>query len=67
MTYFIHPVSQSDVMNIERRLMQTIDMLLAKKKRIALDRRRNKTTNTKQGLWGMIKTVTNKPAGSESI
>lgn len=67
MTYFIRSVSQSDVINVERKLMHTMDMILSKKKRIALDRRRNKAVNTqRQGLWGMISAVTQRPPGAES-
>ncbi|XP_040162086.1 Golgi pH regulator [Anopheles arabiensis] len=66
MSYFIRPVSQSDVVNLERRLLQTMDMILVKKKRIALDRRRNKP-NQKQSIWGMISSVTQRPAGAENI
>lgn len=67
MTYFIRSVSQTDVINVERKLMHTMDMILSKKKRIALDRRRNKATNnTKQTLWGMISSVTQRPPGAES-
>lgn len=67
MTYFIRPVSQTDIANTERKLMHTLDMVLVKKKRIALEKRRNKANNTsKQGLWGMISSVTNRPPGSES-
>lgn len=46
--------------------MLTMDMILTKKKRIAVDKRRNKPTNTSSGLWGMISSVTHRPAGSES-
>lgn len=60
------PVSQSDVMTLERRLMLTIDMILAKKKRMAIDRRQNKPVNAKTGIWGMISSVTQRPAGAES-
>ena len=67
MTYFIHPVSQSDVINIERRLLQTIDMLIVKKKRIALDKRRNKPATGKQSLWNMISSNISKSPGSENI
>lgn len=68
MTYFIHPVTQNDVLNTERRLLQTTDMILAKKKRIALERRnRLKQPNTtKNSLWGLITSVTNKSMSSES-
>lgn len=67
MAYFIRSVSQSDVINVERKLMHTMDMILSKKKRMALDRRRNKTANnTRQGIWGMISSVTQRPPGAES-
>lgn len=67
MTYFIRCVSQSDVINVERKLMHTMDMILSKKKRMALDRRRNKTANNqRQGIWGMISSVTQRPPGAES-
>ncbi|CAO1427191.1 unnamed protein product [Diamesa hyperborea] len=67
MSYFIHPVTQNDVINTERRLMQTMDMILVKKKRIALERRRIKPNTTKQTIWGLISSVANKPPGSENI
>lgn len=66
MTYFIRPVSQADVLTVERRLLMTMDMILAKKKRIALDRRQNKTHSVKQGIWGMISSVTQRATGAES-
>lgn len=46
--------------------MLTMDMILTKKKRIAVDKRRNKPMNTSSGLWGMISSVTQRPPGSES-
>lgn len=66
MTYFIRPVSQADVLTLERRLMLTMDMILAKKKRIAIYRKENKTTNPKSGIWGMISSVAQRSTGSES-
>lgn len=68
MTYFIHPVTQNDVINNERKLMQTMDMIVAKKKRIAVERRnRLKQPNTtKNSIWGLITSVTNKSINSES-
>lgn len=66
MTYFIRPVSQNDILTLERRLMLTMDMILTKKKRIAIYRKENKTSNIKQGLWGMISSVTQRTSGSES-
>lgn len=66
MTYFIRPVSQADVLTLERRLMLTMDMILAKKKRIAIYRKENKTNNPKSGIWGMISSVAQRSTGSES-
>lgn len=66
MTYFIRPVSQTDVMTLERKLLLTMDMILAKKKRIAIDRKQNKTQHTKQGLWGMISSVAQLSSNAES-
>ena len=34
MTYFMRPVSDNKVQAVERRIMQTMDMLLAKRKRL---------------------------------
>lgn len=51
-------VSLADVTNIEKRLMQTMDMIIMKKKRIAISRRQKMSNNDynrrKQGIWGMI-------------
>lgn len=66
MTYFIRPVSQADVMTLERRLLLTIDMVLAKKKRIAIDKKQNKTVQTRQGIWGMLSSVAQLSSGTES-
>lgn len=67
MTYFIRPVSQSDIITLERRLMFTMDMISTKKKRIAIYRKENKSNTTKQGIWGMISSVTQRSSGSESM
>lgn len=53
-------------MTLERRLTLTIDMILAKKKRIAVDRKYHKPVSSKAGIWGMISSVTQRPAGAES-
>lgn len=66
MTYFICPVSQTDVLTLERKLLLTMDMILTKKKRVAIDRKQNKTQHTKQGLWGMISSVAQLASNSES-
>lgn len=59
MNYFIHPVTQSDVLLTEKKLMQTIDMILAKKKRIAMEKknRQKQQNTTKSSFWGLISSV----------
>lgn len=56
MAYFMRPVSYADVQAIERRLLQTIDMIIAKKKRIALARKGQvgDQTEGRSRLWGML-------------
>ncbi|XP_014287476.1 Golgi pH regulator isoform X1 [Halyomorpha halys] len=58
MAYFMRNVTPTDVLNIEKRLMQTMDMILAKKKRIALSKRGSKagfTLGATQGIWNMLR------------
>jgi hypothetical protein len=42
MTFFMRHVSASDIQSLEKRLAQTMDMILSKKKRIALARRESR-------------------------
>uniref|UniRef100_A0A9J7XUD8 Golgi pH regulator n=1 Tax=Cyprinus carpio carpio TaxID=630221 RepID=A0A9J7XUD8_CYPCA len=71
MSYFLRNVTDSDILALERRLLQTMDMIVSKKKRIAMTRRqmyqRGEEQNKQTGFWGMIKSVTSSPSGSESI
>ncbi|XP_043279150.1 Golgi pH regulator [Venturia canescens] len=55
MACFMRPVSYSDVQSVERRLLQTMDMIVAKKKRIALAKKGEvlTPTETRSRLWGM--------------
>ncbi|CAH0393693.1 unnamed protein product [Bemisia tabaci] len=69
MAYFIRNVKPSDIHSIEKRLMQTMDMIIVKKKRIALAKRGNALSNGSQnrnqhGLWGILRTVTSSVKGS---
>lgn len=66
MKVFIRPVLQADILNTERKLMQTMDMILVKKKRIALDRRKNKSNVSRPGIWGMLSSVANRPPGEST-
>uniref|UniRef100_A0A069DUJ1 Putative g-protein coupled receptor n=1 Tax=Panstrongylus megistus TaxID=65343 RepID=A0A069DUJ1_9HEMI len=60
MAYFMRQVTPADVMTIEKRLMQTMDMILAKKKRIALSKRGSKagfSLGSPHNLWGILRTA----------
>ncbi|KAM7380378.1 hypothetical protein PAMP_003680 [Pampus punctatissimus] len=69
MSYFLRNVTESDILALERRLLQTMDMIVSKKKRIAMTRRqmyqRGEDQNKQTGFWGMIKSVTSTQTGSE--
>ncbi|XP_074958712.1 Golgi pH regulator isoform X1 [Phalacrocorax aristotelis] len=71
MSYFLRNVTDADILALERRLLQTMDMIVSKKKRIAVAHRtmfqRGEVHNKPSGFWGMIKSVTTSVAGSESI
>ncbi|KAJ8922298.1 hypothetical protein NQ315_004240 [Exocentrus adspersus] len=61
MAYFMRDVSEADVLNIEKRLIQTMDMILIRKKRIAIAKRQsldkvNDSVN-KRSIWGMLSSV----------
>lgn len=58
---FIRHVTDAEIQGVEKRLMQTLDMIMNKKRRIALAKRENlrsASQNMGGGLWGMLKTVT---------
>lgn len=64
MQTFPRPVTHADIQIVERKLMQTMDMIVVKKKRIALmerDSRSQKNRNSKDtstsGVWSMLKSV----------
>ncbi|XP_043803450.1 Golgi pH regulator isoform X3 [Apis laboriosa] len=56
MAYFMRPVTYADVQAIEKRLLQTMDMIVAKKKRIALAKKGEVVgqTEARSRLWGMF-------------
>ncbi|KAM3172805.1 Golgi pH regulator [Hymenolepis weldensis] len=64
MSLFIHPVSQVDIDASEKRLMQTINMILAKKRRLCLAELEKRNSNNDGGFWGVIHAVGNKFGGS---
>ncbi|XP_064650779.1 Golgi pH regulator-like [Lineus longissimus] len=67
MHYFVRTVHDSDVQVLERRLMQTMDMIIMKKKRLALAKRellaKSSLNKDRGGLWGMIKSVATSGTG----
>lgn len=69
MAYFMRPVSYADVQFIEKRLLQTMDMIIAKKKRIALAKKGEAVgqTETRSRLWGMLGPLGGTKGNQESI
>ncbi|VDK34652.1 unnamed protein product [Taenia asiatica] len=64
MSLFIHPVSRVDIDAGEKRLMQTLNMLLAKKRRLSLVELEKKSSFNDNGFWGVIHAVGNRLGGS---
>ncbi|KAF2904301.1 hypothetical protein ILUMI_01866 [Ignelater luminosus] len=64
MAYFIREVSPADVTSIEKRLMQTMDMIVMKKKRVAIAKKQTSAKMARDGsrerfgIWGMLTSVT---------
>lgn len=69
MSYFVKNVSEQDVQIIEKRLIQTNDMILFKKKRIVLSERdlmnKMNTMTQQTGIWSRFKTAVMQPSLSE--
>ncbi|XP_016779110.1 Golgi pH regulator A isoform X2 [Pan troglodytes] len=68
---FCRNVTDTDILALERRLLQTMDMIISKKKRMAMARRtmfqKGEVHNKPSGFWGMIKSVTTSASGSENL
>ncbi|KAL1457488.1 hypothetical protein WDU94_007714, partial [Cyamophila willieti] len=72
MFYFIRPVSSADVYSIQKRLMQTLEMIVSKKKRIAVAKKVNSNSGGQsqaytQALWGMLRNVATYSRSSENV
>ncbi|NXS11969.1 GPHR regulator, partial [Neodrepanis coruscans] len=65
MSYFLRNVTDADILALERRLLQTMDMIVSKKKRTMFQR--GEVQNKPTGFWGMIKSVTTSVPGSENL
>ncbi|XP_077984997.1 Golgi pH regulator-like [Glandiceps talaboti] len=71
MSYFMRHVSDGDIQAHERKFMQIMDMIITKKKRIAIAERESlqraaSGTPKHSGIWGMLKNVTGS-SGKENI
>ncbi|KAB0792185.1 hypothetical protein PPYR_14144 [Photinus pyralis] len=64
MAYFMRDVSPADVTSIEKRLMQTMEMIVMKKKRLAVARKQTMERMSREGgkersgIWGILTSVT---------
>ncbi|XP_041373154.1 Golgi pH regulator-like [Gigantopelta aegis] len=70
MHYFVRHVTEADIQSIEKRLLQSLDMIIMKKKRIAVAKRESLRqaciSNSSGGLWGMFKNVTSAAGTTEN-
>ncbi|XP_054717798.1 Golgi pH regulator-like [Uloborus diversus] len=71
MAYFMRYVSSSDFQMQEKKVAQTLDMIIMKKKRIALHEREKQKqsaiSGAASGIWGMLKSVTTSSNSVENI
>ncbi|EDO34403.1 predicted protein [Nematostella vectensis] len=70
MTFFMRHVNDSDILSLERRLSQTMDMIISKKKRIAMVKRDSRrfaaTSQQKSGIWNMLSSVASMTGGENT-
>ncbi|XP_028140483.1 Golgi pH regulator [Diabrotica virgifera virgifera] len=61
MAYFMREVSEADVLTIEKRLMQTMDMIVLRKKKLAIAKKQSmekvNDATKKRGLWSILSSV----------
>uniref|UniRef100_A0A131XZ81 Putative g-protein coupled receptor n=1 Tax=Ixodes ricinus TaxID=34613 RepID=A0A131XZ81_IXORI len=68
MAYFMRVVTLNDVLNMEKKLLQTLDVIIMKKKRIALamkEKQQSGSGRQTSGIWGMLQSVASLPSGSK--
>lgn len=66
MAYFMRVVTATDVQNMEKKLLQTLDVIIMKKKRMAIAQREKQSVSSRKGIWGMLQSVASMP-GTEDI
>lgn len=67
---FSREVTITDVNNIEKKLRQAMDMILVKKKRIAIAKKQmanNSIDTVKQSIWGMLASATSRKQESRHL
>ena len=69
MAYFMRPVTYADVKSVEKRLLQTMEMIIAKKKRLTLARKgeHSSQTDSRSRLWGIFGPLTSNNGSQESM
>uniref|UniRef100_T1JAQ6 Abscisic acid G-protein coupled receptor-like domain-containing protein n=1 Tax=Strigamia maritima TaxID=126957 RepID=T1JAQ6_STRMM len=71
MSYFMQPVTNSDIYSLERKLMQTMDMIIGKKKRIAIAMKeslqKNINEQVSKGIWNMLKSLKQEVLAMEEL
>ncbi|XP_069940387.1 Golgi pH regulator isoform X2 [Cherax quadricarinatus] len=73
MNIFMRPVTKHDIQAQERRLLQTIDVIVNKKKRIALAEKERITSKvgdesgSRSRIWGLLRSVTASSPQGESL
>lgn len=61
LSYFVRHVKDADIQGIEKRLLQTLEMIIVKKKRVAMAKRESlrqaSLSKSSGGIWSMLKNV----------
>nr|CAH7744020.1 unnamed protein product [Callosobruchus chinensis] len=60
MTYFMREVTEADISNLEKRLLQTMGMIISRKKKMAIAKRQNMESAEspqRRGIWGILSSV----------
>lgn len=71
MSYFMRPVTNADIASLERKMMQTMDMIIVKKRRIALAKRENLQRSLDEqpskSIWRMLQSVASPKGSGDNI
>lgn len=67
MTYFMKEVTPRDVQSLEKKLLQTYDMIAVKKKRIAVLQKEKSSSSGSSSLWNLLYSSVNSFSSGESL